>query len=429
VTLLLYTLEEHLWPTQKLPATPFGLTWAWLGFLWAFPFLPAAAEFTGLMTWKAPSKTPLYIPNLVCYRVVSKGINKEALRDTIYAIRREMHETPLFPYVIEVVLDSVKSVEGLPKEEGNLHYIVVPENYQLPSGTKAKARSLNYALYHSPLKNRVWLLHCDEETHPTRSSIIGVANAISEEEHRATKGYAPRIGQGIITYHRLWKDHPFFTLSDAIRTGSDLGRLYFAMGTGIPLFGLHGSYILVRNDVERDLSMDVGRRGSLTEDAWWGTLAMEAGYRCRWVEGNMSEQCTHKPKDFIKQRRRWFCGMYRTAFTAPASIKYRASLMTSMTAWGLAPLAWVYTVAHLILGGYVPPEIRALANISLAVYIATTIIGLRVNMTDHGITKRAKRFYWEVVWLFCLPFFSLLEATAVTYAIVRPEKDFFVVEK
>ena len=46
-----------------------------------------------------------------------------------------------------------------------------------------------------------------------------------------------------------------------------------------------------------------------------------------------------------------------------------------------------YTVGHLIDGGYISPWIRALANFSLAVYVATTLIGLQLNMKDHGIRK------------------------------------------
>lgn len=341
------------------------------------------------------------------------------------ACRLEMDRTPLFPYVIEVLLDHDTGLAALPREMPDLHYICLPQDYSTPNGTRNKARALNYALETSPLSPNAWIVHLDEETHPTASGIRGIAAAIRAEEASGRL----RIGQGTITYHRDWSNHPLLTLADAIRTGSDLGRLYTAMKMGAPIFGMHGSFIVVRNDVEQSMGFDVGPIGSLTEDAWWGTLAMDAGYRCRWVEGHMAEQCTYSVRDFIKQRRRWFNGMHRTSWRAPARLRWRLTLMASMLAWALAPLAWVYTVGHFLDGGYTPPVIRALANISLAVYVTTTLVGLRVNMDDHGIRNRFRRLRWALTWLVCLPLCSFMEAAAVTFAMVRPTRTFHVVRK
>ena len=420
-----YAVQQLLWPRSPQPATLLGELWSWTGILWVLAFLPAVCELTGLLMWHPPRAPEQKIPNLVCWRIVSRGINTEALNSTILACREEMAETPLFPYIIEVVVDTIPPGNDLPPSARDLKYIVVPKSYTTPNDTRAKARALNYALWNSPLPAETWLVHMDEESRPTESSITGISAAIREEE---TSGQL-RIGQGTITYHRDWAHHPFFTLSDCIRTGSDLGRLYLSMRAGVPLFGLHGSFILVRNDVERSLGFDIGPVGSLTEDAWWGTIAMDYGYRCRWVEGHVAEQCTFRVRDFLRQRRRWFNGMARTSMHAPVSWKWRAVLGASMITWASAPFAWVYTIAHLVFGGYVSPVIQALANVSLAVYVTTTLIGLGVNMADHGIWHPVQKIRWALTWLVCLPMFSLLEATAVAYALVRPAKSFDVVKK
>ena len=423
----LFAVQQYLWPRNPLPRGWLAEAWSWGGLIWAVAFIPAVAELAGLYLWRAPSAPPRRIGNLVCWRVVSKGINAGALTATIEACRREMRYTPLFRYVIEVIIDRNTAGEGLPPEGGDLHYIRVPHGYVTPGGTAAKARALHYALQVSPLGPRGWLVHMDEESWPTRSGITGIAAMISEEERVNPR--CPRIGQGTITYHREWKHHPFFTLSDCIRSGSDKGRLYLSMKIGVPLFGLHGSFIVVRNDVEQSVGFDIGPRGSLTEDAWWGTLAMDRGLRCRWVEGYVAEQCTQRIPDFLKQRRRWFNGLARTALSAPASWRWRAVLTVSMLAWASAPFAWIYTAAHLAAGGYVSPVIRVAADFSLAVYTVTTLIGLQLNMREHGIRGTAQKIRWAVTWLACLPVFSLLESTAVAYAIVRPAKDFHVVRK
>jgi beta-1,4-mannosyltransferase len=425
ITAAFYAVQHLLWPHSSVPHGWLAETWSWLGILWVVPFIPAMFELTGLLLWRAPRAPVELIPNLVCWRIVSRGLNKEALRETITACRLEMDRTPLFPYVIEVILDHDTALAALPRESADLRYICVPGNYSTPNGTLNKARALNYAIEASPLPPEAWIVHLDEETCPTASGIRGIAAAIREEE--ATRRL--RIGQGTITYHRDWANHPFLTLADAIRTGSDLGRLYTAMKTGAPIFGMHGSFIVVRNDVERSMGFDVGPVGSLTEDAWWGTLAMDAGYRCRWVEGHLAEQCTHSLRDFMKQRRRWFNGMHRTSWRAPARLRWRLTLMASMLTWALAPIAWAYTIGHFADGGDTPSIIRALANTSLAVYITTTLIGLHVNMDEHRISNRFQRLRWFLTWLVCLPVFSIMEAAAVAFAMVRPTRTFHVVKK
>ena len=126
---------------------------------------------------------------------------------------------------------------------------------------------------------------------------------------------------------------------------------------------------------------------------------------------------------------RWFNGLVRTSVSAPSSLRWRVGMLVSMLVWGSAPLAWAYTVAHLFEGGEVSPVVRLLANFSLAVYVTTTLVGLRLNLREHGKSRWVQKVGWALTWLVCLPFFSLLEATAVGYAIARPAKDFQVVKK
>jgi egghead protein (zeste-white 4 protein) len=425
----LYIVQDMLWPRSPLPHGYLQDSWAWLGLLWAVAAVPGAFELIGLMMWRAPHAEVRPIGNLVCFRVVSRGLNKEALSATINAIRTQMRMNPMFPFIIEAVVDTDTSPGGLPEEGGDLYYIRVPEDYKCPNGTGKKARALNYANEPgiSTIPPKTYIMHCDEETHPTRSSIDGIAAAIWEEEENHPD--RPRIGQGIITYHRDLDNHLLFTLSDCIRTGSDLGRLYLSMILGWPVFGLHGSYILIREDVEKDISLDVGPIGSLTEDAWFGAIAMNKGYRCRWVEGIMAEQCTFNPMDFIQQRRRWHSGLVKTSLHVPARLRWRIGMILSMIAWTIAPLAWIYTVGHFVFGGYVQPDIRAAANFGLAVYIAATMVGLRINLREHGITSRVRKVRLALIWLVWLPVSSLMEATAVTYSVFRPAKGFHVVKK
>ena len=50
-------------------------------------------------------------------------------------------------------------------------------------------------------------------------------------------------------------------------------------------------------------------------------------------------------------------------------------------------------------------------------------------MKEHGIKNPFNKLRWAVTWIACMPVFSLLEASAVAFAIVRPAKNFHVVQK
>jgi beta-1,4-mannosyltransferase len=424
---LLFGVQELIWPHNAHSHGWFGTLWTWLGLIWCVAILPAVLELIGLYQFKAPSKRPIQTDKFVVWRYVSRGTNKDALNASIAACRLQMKDCPLFSYTIEVVVDSNADLNGLTPPGRDLHYIVVPKDYQTPNDSRAKARALHYALTVSPVVPHAWIMHMDEESHPTRSVIIGMANAMVEEDRDNPDN--PKVGQGIINYHRNWGEHPFFTLADCIRSGSDKGKLYFSMKLGLPLFGLHGSFVLIRNDMEQRRGFDVGPIGSMTEDAWWGAMASDEGVRTRWVEGQVSEQCTERAKDFLKQRRRWFNGLHRTAFHAPAKFRYRFILLISCIAWASAPFAWVYTFAHIVEGGYTSPVIRILANFSLAVYVTTTLVGLQLNLKEHGITQLRTKIRWAFQWLVFLPICSGLEALAVGYAIIQPARSFEVVRK
>jgi beta-1,4-mannosyltransferase len=422
---ILYAVERRLWHVNPvLPGTAEEV-WGWLSLLWLAPTIPAVCELAGLLMYREPRWPAVDrpIPQLVCWRIVSRGLNAEVLTATVARCRAEMAALPLFPYIIEMIIDT--SHDGLPPPAADLRHIRVPAGYTTPNGTTAKARSLNYALAVSPLPDDAWIVHMDEESQPTPSGIRGVAQMIAEEEASGKL----RIGQGVITYHRDLERWPFFTLADSTRTGSHLGRLFLAMRLGVPLFGTNGSFIVIRNDVEQKTGFDVGPRGSITEDAWWGYLQMETGRRCRWVDGCIEEQSTRSAGDFLRQRRRWFSGLLNVVLHAPVRLRWRVMLGISITAWVITPLAWLYTIEHFIHGSHVNAGVQAAANFAFAAYLVIALFGLKRNLIEHGVRNPAKQAGWFVTWLACLPLFGLMESAGVAWALVRPARSFHVVEK
>lgn len=417
-----YWVQNALWP-DKDETTAFQRIFAQGSIVWLMTLIPGVLGLIGTIMFKHHDNLDDVKPmsTLIIWRIVSRGTNREALCATVNRVQAEMATTPLYPYLIEVVTDEPPL---LPASD-DLMCLTVPILYQTPMRTKFKARALHYALVYSPVPANAWLVHLDEETQPTSSGVKGIGLMVSEEEESGQL----RIGQGALLYHRSWKEYPFLTLADTMRTGDDFARFYLQHRVGVTLFGLHGSYIVCRNDVERSVGFDFGPVGSITEDAFWALCCMQNGKRSRWVHGYLEEQSTQSVLDFMKQRRRWYHGLILVSLYAPVRLEYRLSLLLFTVLWTFAPLGTIYTVLNLFFGCSTNEVIRALANFSLAFYATLYLLGVEANLNEHGVCGIFERIVWYVLQIALLPVFSLIESAAILYALVRPETGFHVVQK
>jgi egghead protein (zeste-white 4 protein) len=373
-----------------------------------------------MLAQRKPPTTVPYVQNLVCFRYVSRGTNVETLKGAVQTVRTHMERFPLFPYIVEAVVENPVGFD-----DPDVIEIIVPKDYETPNGTLFKARGLHYAMENSTLSDDTWIFHCDEESQVTESLILGIAQAVAEEERSGEH----RIGQGCVLYYRTLDDHPVLTLADSIRTGDDLGRWNLQNRVfGLPLLGMHGSFILVRNSVEKEIGFDHGAESSVTEDAWWALCAAEVGYRTRWVDGFLTEQAPERVKDFVKQRRRWITGLARVAIYAPVRFTYRLPLLASMLAWTLGPLALLWTVADAVLGVPAPKPAQILGDLGFACFTTIYVMGLRMNLRSsrRGPLKSGLLYLGQVL---LMPLFALLEVSGAAYAIVKPQLDFHVIQK
>lgn len=425
-TVALYLLQDWIWPKAEAPRGFWQQAWSWGSLLWLGAVIPGTLGLLGMLLYRHSRRldTAIRIPQTVSWRIVTRGTNIDTVRATIERCQEEMRKTPLFPYVIEVVVDEKAPLDLLPQTDDVIYY-EVPKSYRTANGTLFKARGLQYALENSSLADDAWIVHLDEETQPTSSGVKGISQMIREEEESGQL----RVGQGAILYHRQWRKHPIMTLADNVRTGDDFARFHFQHRLGRTVFGLHGSYIVVRNDVEKSVGFDFGPVGSITEDAFWALVLMEKGGRARWVDGYLEEQSTQSMRDFVKQRRRWYQGLVKVSLYAPVKLRWRACLGLNTLMWTIAPLGGLYTIVHAVYGFEVNPWIRAMANLSFAEFLTLYFVGLKANLDEYGVTNPIKRLGWAVAQLVLTPFFSLLESVGVASALVRPAAGFHVVSK
>ncbi|HEY0870251.1 MAG TPA: glycosyltransferase family 2 protein, partial [Acidothermaceae bacterium] len=397
-----------------------------LSVFWAIQFVSAAIGLIGLLWPRQQPHTPVSTlahemnGRLVSFRIVTRGQNLDALRWSIRSVQAEMSALPVFEYVIELATDRI--VDDI---DPSVVQLVTPTEYQTPGGARYKARALHYALTASAIPSDAWIFHLDEESHITTSVIMGIAEAIVEEERTGQL----RVGQGAILYHRDFRRHPLLTLADTLRTGEDLGRYYLQQRIGRAVFGLHGSFILARNDVEGAVGFDLGPQGSITEDAWWALLEMDRGVRTRWIDGFVVEQSTQSAGDFVKQRRRWFLGLVRVVLHAPVAAQHRFWLALLVATWAAMPLS-IFGVLFQLWTDARPPTALFYAGVaSFAIFATHYCVGLQLNLQHHRVRWGWRRLCLYVGQLLLLPAFALLETAALVYAFMEPGYDFHVVRK
>lgn len=379
--------------------------------VWILPFTVAVLNVAGMLLQRRPStREATAIGQTVVFRYVSRGQNRQALADSVESVHDVMSRYPLFPYRVEAVVDRPVDLDPHPL----VTELVVPADYRTEHGALFKARALQYAVEVTGHADDVWIFHGDEESHVTPSLIRGIADAVAEEESTG----AHRVGQGLIVYSRTLGDKPVMTLADSVRVADDLGRWNLQNRIfGAPVFGMHGSFILVRNSIEQATGFDFGPQGSVTEDTWWGLLVMAYGGKTRWVDGVVVEQSPERLSDFVRQRQRWFDGLARVVRHCPVPLRYRAGLGAFVAVWAFAPLTVVATAVLFLSGTTLPPLESSLTVATFGLYTGSYVIGglTTVRIARPGFLRSAALLVGQVV---LMPLFALLEAAGVLAALV-----------
>lgn len=364
--------------------------------------------FLEKVPWTISNKT-MFLKEKVFIRYVTRGHNVDAINHSVQATFNVLKATNLADTVhIQVISDRLIKLPLF------VELIIVPHDFETPEKSLFKAKALYYAQIHYPLDENQWVLYLDEESRMTHSSLQGVVQFI--DRHHQEK-LAP-IGQGPIIYTG---EHWFWCGADALRLADDLGRFKLQYSLGVPIFGVHGSYLLLRGDVDRALSFDVGEENSLTEDTAWALLAWQKGYRFRWINGFILEQPPANLKDFLKQRQRWLCGMKMVIKSPKIQSRFKLIVTIFTYLWQASFLSICLSIFILLSGIHTPDIIKILTDFTISVYFSSYFIG---NLVTCYITRRP----WIMLTSFLYPIYGLLESLATLIAL-RRVKSFYVVKK
>lgn len=457
-----------LWLQDRLGAVPLhptlwqrGVQWAeviwlvpvplalalWIGwFVFAVAALPDPAAISAPPIVSGRRASP---PVRLIFRFVTRGDYVDVLRESVNAVHAAFasySETP-GPYHVEIVTE-----RPIAPQSSAECVFVVPARYTTPHGSLYKARALAYLQETVVPERGDWFVYLDEESVMGPGMLAGIYRFIRRTQQDQRSGRTPRvIGQGGILYQG---GHWFYRGADALRTADDLGRFRLQYAFGVPLFGIHGSYVIVRGEDDARLSFDVGPTNSITEDAAWALRAWARGYRFGWVEGFLHEQPPQRISDFVRQRARWLSGIRLVLRDHTIPRRYRVCLGLFTFFWQISFLPFLVAVAALF--AHIAPFawMRLPADFGWASFVLAYVQGAHVQSSrwqPHKTTATpwpANRPQWLaaparamltalltlVAYLaawgmaLCYIWYALLEALGVLYSLM-PGRGFFVISK
>ena len=207
-------------------------------------------------------------------------------------------------------------------------------------------------------------------------------------EESSFHGIADLLTDSAILYEG---GHWLFRGADGLRTADDLGRFRLQYALGVPCFGVHGSFLIVRGLDEPGLSFDVGKRGSLTEDAAWALRAWAGGRRFRWVRGHLHEQPPQSVGDFRRQRGRWISGLRRVCADRELPLRNRAVLCAAVALWQLSFLPLLVAVLSVVVRQGPDAWLRGPADFGLTTFVLAYAQGAAVRVAHPFRTGDAHR--------------------------------------
>ncbi|KAJ1554748.1 hypothetical protein HK096_002014, partial [Nowakowskiella sp. JEL0078] len=387
--------------------------WNWSCYYKIGWLLPTPYTLICLLGLIMPYRTPRFIYNDKMQKrrcdnlyilTVTRGNNREAVYRSWNAHR---HLETIHPSVrVHVLTDEPFFFE-------NINCYTCPKGFST-NRSKYKARALEWYRQTMAYTEYDWVLHLDEESVIDDESVRRVLEFIWYETDM-------HMGQGPILYnqYRYWKNW-LFTVADALRVGDDLSRFHLQLTFfKRPIWGCHGSFLLVNGLVENSITWDLG---SLTEDYEFAMAAWKRGFKVGKVPGFIREQSPQGVLDFMKQRRRWFIGIWR--------LKHPLPKIWAMF-WTLGSLCLFTTIASFPLGVFYPLGIPRwfglLKDMTSATFLYLYILGVFVQDLDKGKNPILVLVHIPLTLIVSIPA-VLLETISVIYGIIFPPKDFDVIK-
>mmetsp|Transcript_154263 Transcript_154263/g.268739 ORF Transcript_154263/g.268739 Transcript_154263/m.268739 type:complete len:1199 (-) Transcript_154263:119-3715(-) len=417
-----------------------------------FPIVPLTFDLIGQLRFPAVERRPVHtMPRLLArarkqedfvmhFRYCTRGTNRQLVNDNLKLAKAVMFESglPESRWCLEVITDNAIVSPG---HGDQVSEVVVPESYVCPNGGKYKARALHYAIdarFKVPTGDQDWIIHLDEETQFDIHTVCAMYRHCQREHAAVASGRKKlgNIGQGIIVYnYGTVPDCQLAGLADVCRVSGDFGKFRLSYELGRPIIGMHGSFVVCSQAVERLVGFDAGIAGSVTEDTYFALKAWgQVDARWSFIDGFMFEQSPFGALDFMKQRGRWFHGMYLTCTSTEIPLRCRVFLglflffnaWIQSTMWILFPVG----VAWDSLGVSIPEQVSFSLSQMRTLVNWGFLLGFCMSMTPYtGWARWLVQLWMTLTLQFC---FALLELGGVIVGIgliLTKSEEFHIVQK
>ncbi|UIN30118.1 glycosyltransferase family 2 protein [Microbacterium binotii] len=314
---------------------------------------------------------------------------------------------------VEIVTEDAREVAALAERYADAPVPVVPfllpSDYRTRLGTLLKARALEFMVdEHRRHPRDCYVVHFDEESVLTPMNLARLVHRLAE--------HPVGISEGMISYGLDWDRATL--VNKAMESNRPFGcHECYAVMTSPPPLHLHGSNLVVRQDLENEIGWDIGTLDGaalIAEDLVFGLSAYLRFGRgvFGWHHTEMIEQPPFTLKAAYKQRERWVFGalqalshLQRSAQWSELSrrdrahiaVVIRARVFTYALGFPLSLLALVSnavvitaTAAEAVTTGtfdVAPPELTVYGIVSvvgLALWLGGTQLGLFYNLRSTG---------------------------------------------
>lgn len=215
---------------------------------------------------------------------------------------------------IEVITESPEQKWSFDREFAlapiSVQVVILPPDYQPPNGTRFKARALHYIVEmrrrgFNRKPGRTVIVHYDEESVMSPLELRRLFFFLAQTDKKLT--------EGPIYYPLDYFDASIFCRAMEANRPIGCFECRAVMEKGVPLH-LHGSNLVVDEDLENELGWDIGTLNGqpfITEDYVFGINAyLKYGSSIfGWHGCVMLEQPPFSIKSAFKQRYRWIVGV------------------------------------------------------------------------------------------------------------------------
>ncbi|RMI08770.1 glycosyltransferase family 2 protein [Cellulomonas triticagri] len=348
---------------------------------------------------------------------------------------------------VEVVTEDATEVEALTRRYRRaavpVAAFLLPVDYTTPKGTRLKARALEYMVeQHRADPDDCYVVHFDEESVLTPDNLARLV-------HRLTR-HPVGISEGMISYGLDWDQATL--LNKAMESSRPFGcHECYSVMTSPPPMHLHGSNLVIRQDLENAIGWDIGTLDGaalIAEDLVFGLAAyVKFGPDVfGWHHTEMIEQPPFTLRAAYKQRERWVFGSLQALAHVEAqpdwtrlsrrdrwqiSVVIRLRVLTYALGFAVSLLALGSNAVVLgVLGtravaegglDLAAPELSvygALTTAGLLLWLGSNQLGLFYNLRYSGLT-RLQKARDHVLVLLATPFAGVVDTAGPLVAVLK----------